>query len=422
MLYNPPSKWTEHLLDELPIGEDDRYERKSGAQLVEGKFDEFTNSLSKEIGAFANSFGGTLFLGIADDRTKVGVPSAIKVKKSDVPIERWLENKIPTLFEMRLQQFRIAKIEEISKETLQVLVPDRTLIAIDVFDSDLVPHQCIFDQRYYYRSNSESRPAPHHYLAFLWGRSNPNMSNVATWWLKDFLNPLIELLRAGKESLAQKRVLLRSEPVQSMIMAWNHRIDPLNKATFENLQTTPVGEYFVSLFPTLEKEVNKVGSALESFENKIDRLANDVRNSVGFLPKLKEFYTRRVQQYPNIVQEAQAWDLVETAKRLAGEYQSQISSYPDQAANNFIYLSVYQLVGLELEFLSHITPGEHTIRDVSKHVADFLLENDASVISATEDCNRTLELLHLAVSDLWHLLKKERIEIAKRYGATFQDL
>jgi predicted HTH transcriptional regulator len=38
----------------------------------QNKLDEFSKKIAKEIVAFANSFGGTLFVGIADDKTKVG--------------------------------------------------------------------------------------------------------------------------------------------------------------------------------------------------------------------------------------------------------------------------------------------------------------------------------------------------------------
>src|SRR5258708_875663 len=175
MCYDPPKKWTEELLDELPFGEDDRYEWKSGAENAVKKPDDFSNKLAKEIGAFANSFGGTLFVGMANDKTKVGFPV---IAKGNTPTERWLENKIPTLFELRLQHFRVGRVE-LSDKTQSQIGDDKIIIAIDVFDSELAPHQCVFDHKYYYRINSESRPAPHHYLAFLWGRASSNMSQVA---------------------------------------------------------------------------------------------------------------------------------------------------------------------------------------------------------------------------------------------------
>lgn len=422
MLYNPPSKWTEKLLDELPFGEDDRYERKSGAQLVERRFDEFVNGLAKEIGAFANSFGGTLFLGIADDKTKIGVPSLVMIKKKEVPIERWLENKIPTLFEMRLQHFRISKLDEIDEETQQALGADRTLIAIDVFDSELAPHQCVFDQKYYYRSNSESRPAPHHYLAFLWGRSNPNMSNVARWWLRDFLNPLIEVLRASVATFEQNRFLLQSTPVQTHATGWNHRIELVNKATIAKLQARPVGEYFLSSFPTLAKEIDDLTCKIELSEAAFEQLISELESSSLFLEKLRELYIRRIQQNPKIVEEAEAWDLQETSRHLAGELHLQVSNHPAEAKMNFVHLTAYQLIGFELEFSNHVTPNEFVARDICEHVSDHLTENDSSLSSSRDECKNRLGDLSSATNELWIHLKNERIEIAKRYGATFEDV
>src|SRR2546430_410437 len=115
MFYDPPKKWTEEFLEELS-SEDDRYEWKSGAQISKSNLNEFWNILAKEVGAFANSFGGTLFLGVNDDKTKVGVPAIASGRTS---IERWLENKIPTLFELRLQHFRVSRVQLIESTQLQ---------------------------------------------------------------------------------------------------------------------------------------------------------------------------------------------------------------------------------------------------------------------------------------------------------------
>lgn len=193
MYYKPPENWTEELFDRLNFDEDDRYEWKSGFQLISGKDTVgFSNKLAKEIGALANSFGGTLFVGIDDQKQKVGIP-AIFCKGKTIA---WLESIIPTLLELRLQHFRVSNIA-LSDKTQELIGIGNVIIAIDVFDSELAPHQCKFDHKYYYRVNSKSDPAPHHYLAFLWDRTNANMSQVASWWFRGFMDPLIDIVEAA---------------------------------------------------------------------------------------------------------------------------------------------------------------------------------------------------------------------------------
>ncbi len=55
-------KWTEADIDELPRGEHDYFERKSG-QLLDKDKGGLLNAIAKAISAFANSGGGHLILG-----------------------------------------------------------------------------------------------------------------------------------------------------------------------------------------------------------------------------------------------------------------------------------------------------------------------------------------------------------------------
>ncbi len=173
MAYKHPDKWTEDLFLSLPA-EDNRYEWKLGKVESLRDQNELRNKLGKELGAFANSFGGTLFVGISDDRDIVGVDTIFAGRQS---FKEWLENVIPSLTEMRLQAFRVTPVE-LTRKTQEKIGEEKIVLAIDVQDSDLAPHQTAKDHKYYYRVSSKSEPAPHHYLAFLWGRTNPNMANV----------------------------------------------------------------------------------------------------------------------------------------------------------------------------------------------------------------------------------------------------
>ena len=68
-------RWTEADVDELPAGEHDDFDRKSG-RLLDNQ-DEFFNKVAKALSAFANSGGGSLILGITDNGTPDGLRATV---------------------------------------------------------------------------------------------------------------------------------------------------------------------------------------------------------------------------------------------------------------------------------------------------------------------------------------------------------
>jgi hypothetical protein len=415
MFYDPPHKWTEDLVDELPFGEDDRYERKSGAEISKQELESFSKKLAKEIGAFANSFGGTLFIGVADDNSKVGVPS---IAKGRTPTDRWLENIIPALFELRLQHFRISRVE-LSPNTQSLLGNDRLIIAIDVYHSELAPHQCVFDHRYYYRSNSESRPAPHHYLAFLWGRTNSNMSRVATWWIKDFLKPLIDLLGDIQKEFNQNTFLLESIPVQIHSHARINRIDFFSRETWEGLLSSDVGEYFLSTFPLIHEAVTSFGENISEFDKALNRLEKSIEDSPFLLNQLIDFYENMIRNERIPRRQYENSNLQEITQLILGQLHLQISHYPAEGKDNLVRLIAYTFLGLNLTFPMHALPDESVLLSVSKDIANELKSKDDSITKSLEQTKQIFEIVKSTSSNIWERLRKDRKDIAQRYTATF---
>jgi hypothetical protein len=160
-------RWTEAQVAELPAGEPDYFDRKSG-RLFERDQDSVLGTIAKALSAFANSGGGHLVLGVADDGSFDGVPQTMKGKTST---REWLEQKIPNLLAYALSDFRVHVVE---REPQGSLIPDgREVIVIDVGDSALAPHQCVHDGggaircMYYMRQGGHSVPAPHFYVELL---------------------------------------------------------------------------------------------------------------------------------------------------------------------------------------------------------------------------------------------------------------
>ena len=163
-------RWTEDDLDALASEEPDTFDRKSG-QLVRNDAG-FRNSLAKALSAFANSGGGSLVLGVADDGTIDGVGDPLVGRTS---ARDWIEQVAPHLVDYPLSDFRVHTVVKRDDGTSRI-PPGKAVIVIDVGDSALAPHQSSRDQVYYHRQGGRSVPARHFYLELLRQRlTNPTL-------------------------------------------------------------------------------------------------------------------------------------------------------------------------------------------------------------------------------------------------------
>ena len=161
MTYVKREKWTEEQVTELPTGEHDYFERKSGKLFDVTDRNSLLDTLAKAASAFANSGGGHLILGVTDGGELDGVPC---IWSGRTTTRDWLEQKVPHLLDYRLNDFRVHVVE---RSIPSGIPPKRDVIVIDLGDSALAPHQSTRDHTYYYRSAGRSLPAPHFYLELL---------------------------------------------------------------------------------------------------------------------------------------------------------------------------------------------------------------------------------------------------------------
>jgi hypothetical protein len=268
--------WTEEKINFIS-GEDDRYEYKSGL-LLDKKVEEIEEILAKEICAFANSFGGTLFLGIKDKTYEFdGVIKTYKRNTID-----WLERKIPNLLSFRLPYFRISEVH-LSKATESRIGDNKTVISIDIFDSVLAPHQVSLgtnsrsDKVYYYRENSSSIRAPHSYMAYLWSRSNQNMSKVVRQWFIHYLNPLISTI----EKFAFKTSNSYLPPIE------NHKICIFNYREWNELNSELAAQQFLRTFPIIKERIDSILLKVEEIDSRNEYIRNLIIKSTAFFDLLK---------------------------------------------------------------------------------------------------------------------------------------
>jgi hypothetical protein len=161
MTFVKRENWTEEQVLELPTGEHDYFERKSGKLFDVSDRNSLLDTLAKAASAFANSGGGHLILGATDAGELNGAP---RIWSGRTTTRDWLEQKVPQLLDYRLNDFRVHVVERSNPSKIP---PERDVIVIDLGDSALAPHQSIRDHTYYYRSAGRSLPAPHFYLELL---------------------------------------------------------------------------------------------------------------------------------------------------------------------------------------------------------------------------------------------------------------
>jgi predicted HTH transcriptional regulator len=148
---NKREKWTESDIEELPTGEQDYFERKSG--LLFQNRGEFLDTIAKAISAFSNSGGGHLIIGVNDNGILDGLPPEV----GNTTIKDWLEQKIPNLVDYPISDFRVHQVIRANPSRIP---QNHEVVVIDVGDSPLAPHQSARDKKYYYRSGGRSEPAP----------------------------------------------------------------------------------------------------------------------------------------------------------------------------------------------------------------------------------------------------------------------
>lgn len=176
MSVSKKERWTEEDIVELPSGEHEYFDRKSGKLVGEA---DFFAKLAKALSAFANSGGGHLFIGVQNDGTLDGVEPC----KGRTRTREWLEQVCPNLVEYALEDFRVHEVEP---STPSSIPEGKVVIVIDVADSPRAPHQSQQDKKYYVRLGGRSEPASHRMIEDIRNRTRHPDLEVAVMEIQDF--------------------------------------------------------------------------------------------------------------------------------------------------------------------------------------------------------------------------------------------
>lgn len=166
-------EWNENRLMIIDSDEHDFQEFKSSPylQTENGISSLFTESMSKQVSAFANGGGGRILIGINDyGKIDGGVRTDLKGGGT----RSWLEDVIPDLVYPKLQEFNVYEI--VPSSQLSQISAGCAVYLIEIPSSTIAPHQAR-DKRYYLRIAGKSRPMHHLNVMDIMRRtSTPNIS------------------------------------------------------------------------------------------------------------------------------------------------------------------------------------------------------------------------------------------------------
>lgn len=378
-------RWTESRLISLPADEQDYFERKSGASLKDSDWHE---KLAKAISAFANSGGGQLIIGVANDGSIDGVP---KIHKKRTSTRDWLEQTIPNLVSYPLQNFAV---HEVIADTPSAIPKDKVVIVVEIGDSLEAPHQSLFTYLYYCRRGGRSEPAPHHYLEMLRGRERYPSRRIACAWLNFVIAPLLQQLRIEQQTLVEP-----PEPWDRHESTYGDR--SYFRSFGDNLSANET--QFLKHYSRIREEVDNHDNALTRMREEAQGLVRIIESTSFMTDAYQRFRTSKFLQ---LIRKRYHGRLAENDEKLLHsifgdrpEEQTRMSlatfiayDYPQTEETNYLWPLWCTFKPDLMEFLRHSPIKEQSEALTRSRAA--LLEYVKSFVSALEEIQHELAWQH----------------------------
>lgn len=386
-------RWTELEVLDLPSGELEYFERKSGALFSnEG---HLRNTLGKALSAFANSGGGNIVLGVDDDGRIDGVPTLYRGRQ---PTREWLERVIPHLVTLPLQDFNV---HEVLPNIPSQIPRDLVVIVIDVGDSMLAPHQDINTKHYFHRVGSCSEPAPHHVLEMLRGRERYPTQKVAHAWLNFVISPLLTRLELERSRLNNQK--LHYDVI-------NHSFDGIDRFYVSDGALSANQMQFLESYPDITQQIEVHDAAFRDFSYAVSSLSRALKASDVFKAK----YLSAISP--------------ESLDRIRRSHGPRVGHGSDSQVLSGLFGNMSEAQRLAL-LAQHVINDEGDLLD-DKMVAplwnlfrrDFMavLEEPATQ-EESETLMQTVARLMSSVDTLISLMKNIRRDLAQKYGEVWED-
>jgi hypothetical protein len=246
------------------------------------------------------------------------------------------------------------------------------------------------------------------------------MPRVANWWLKDFLNPMIDLLNYIQKHFDNNLFELTASAVQPYSNVYDYRIDFFQRQTWDDLLASDVAEYFLNKYPRIRSDLESFKDDMDSFDESFAQLLKAVENSSVFLQKLLDAYERLVQHERIPRSQFAHFGLEEIAVHLLGQLHLQISKYRSESKDNLVRFTAYSLLGVNIAFPINSLPEDHKLTSFCRDVLSNLGDSDSTVDQSLQETKDLIEKTKIQSRRLWNQLKLDRMEVVSRYNATFE--
>lgn len=246
-----------------------------------------------------------------------------------------------------------------------------------------------------------------------------NMHKVATWWLTEFLSPVIDLLNRVQKQFNQSSFILSASAVQLHTPVYNYTINFFHRQEWDELVMGDVGEYFLSRYPRINGELQLFQDHMDSFDQALTRLTSSIENSSAFLRKLIDAYERLVQHERIPRTRFAHYDLEEIAVHLLGQLHLQISHHRLESKDALVRFTAYALLELNVQFPTNSLPEDHKLPGFCRDALMGLGGDDSLIDQLVQESKHLIEGSKTGSTELWKRLRQDRMDIANRYNATF---
>lgn len=249
---------------------------------------------------------------------------------------------------------------------------------------------------------------------------HPNMSQVATWWLKSFLSPAINLVGIIMKEFQQGSFSVSATAIQLYSQIFIYRIDFSKRESWDQLLSSDVGEYFLRTYPELEKEIASFVELMKGFDSSVGALYQAIEESQVFLRVLVDTYERMIERERIPRSQFEKSDLQEIAKLLLGQLHLQMSNHSTESKDNLVRITAYTLLKLKVDFPLHALRDDEILLNFCGDVSNRLIEDDETISRAVAETKQLFEVVKRESAILWKQLKEARMNIARRYTATWE--
>jgi hypothetical protein len=235
-----------------------------------------------------------------------------------------------------------------------------------------------------------------------------------------YLGPVINLVGTIKKEFDQGSFGVSATPIQLYSQIFIYRIDFSKRESWDQLLSSDVGEYFLRTYPDLEKEIASFVELTKGFDSSVDALYQSIEESQVFLRVLVDTYERMIQRERIPRSQFEKSDLQEIAKLLLGQLHLQMSNYSTESKDNLVRITAYTLLKLKVDFPLHALRGDEILLNFCGDISNRLIEDDEKISRAVAEAKQLFEVVKRESAILWKQLKEARMDIAKRYTATWE--